>query len=493
MVQYYTREVTIMPIEKLIEAPLVVVTNREPYIDERSDHGIRTVQKAGGVVSALDPLLQEIGGHWIAWGSGSADVEVSPGGKRQVPPENPRYTLHRIILNQEEIQGYYAKYSNQGLWPLSHMLIERAQFSRRAWQIYRSVNQKFAKRTSSVSPEGAWIFSHDYQLALLPSFVRKSRPDVAIAHFWHIPWPPSAIFHLCPQHQEILRGLLGADVLGFQSDVDVDNFINTAERTLKVSVNRDNLTINWQGRIVHVKSFPISVDFEAIQEIVQNPRISRWVRGIRRHIERHDQILGISVDRADYTKGLLPRLEAIKEFYTLYPQYRERVTYIQVVVPSRTEVAEYRRLYERIAKKTQEINKQFQKPRWIPIITLRHSIDRPRLMGLFRAADFAVVSSLVDGMNLVSKEFVAAQVDKRGVLLLSETTGAAHELENEAFPINPLDPEGFANTLHEALSTSADERALRITRMREHLQKHTIYDWMADIFATLKAAAQSYV
>ncbi len=482
-----------MSVKQLIEAPLVVVTNREPYIDESSDHGTQTVQRAGGVVSALDPLMQEIGGQWIAWGSGSADIETSPGGKRQVPPENPRYTLHRIILNQEEVQGYYAKYSNQGLWPLSHMLIERAQFSRRAWQIYRNVNQKFARRASSVSPQGAWIFSHDYQLSLLPAFVRKSRPDVAIAHFWHIPWPPHTIFRLCPQHAEILRGLLGADVLGFQSDMDVDNFINTVERTLKVSVDRDNKTIAWQDRVVHVKSFPISVDFHAIEELVQNPRISSWVRGIRRHVERRDQILGISVDRADYTKGLLPRLDAIKEFYALYPQYREKVTYVQVVVPSRTEVAEYRVLYDRIAKKIQEVNKQFQSATWIPLITLRHSIDRPRLMGLFRAADFAVVSSLVDGMNLVSKEFVAAQVDKRGVLLLSETAGAAHELENEAFPINPLDPEGFANTLHEALSISADERSLRIARMREHLQNHTIYEWMADIFVTLKAAAQSYV
>ncbi|WP_053958697.1 alpha,alpha-trehalose-phosphate synthase (UDP-forming) [Sulfobacillus thermosulfidooxidans] len=482
-----------MAIKQLIEAPLVVVTNREPYVDERSNNGIRTIQKAGGVVSALDPLLQDIGGHWIAWGSGSADIEVSPGGKRQVPPEHPRYTLHRIMLNQEEIQGYYAKYSNQGLWPLSHMLIERAQFSRRAWQIYRNVNQKFAKRVSAVSPEGAWVFSHDYQLSLLPAFVRKSRPDVAIAHFWHIPWPPLTIFRLCPQHQEILRGLLGADVLGFQSELDVDNFLNAVERTLKVPVDRDSGMITWQDRHVHVKSFPISVDFAAIQQLVETPRIRRWVRGIRRHIEHRDQILGISVDRADYTKGLLPRLDAIKEFYSLYPQYRERVTYLQVVVPSRTEVAEYRRFYDRVAKKTQEVNQLFATSSWTPIITLPHSIDRPRLMGLFRAADFAVVSSLVDGMNLVAKEFVAAQVDKRGVLLLSETTGAANELENEAFPINPLDPEGFANTLHEALSISADERAARISTMRAHLMKHTIYDWMEDIFLTLKMAAQSYV
>ncbi len=482
-----------MAIKQLIEAPLVVVTNREPYIDEHFAGGLHTIQTAGGVVSALDPLLQEIGGNWVAWGSGDADIETSPGGQRQVPPEHPRYTLNRITLSPEEVKGYYAKYSNQGLWPLSHMLIERAQFSRRAWQIYRSVNQKFAKRVNAVSPQGAWVFSHDYQLSLLPAFVRKSRPDVSIAHFWHIPWPPLPIFRLCPQHQEILRGLLGADVLGFQSEQDVEYFLNAVERTLKTQVDREAGQVVWQGRIVHVKPFPISVDVQAIEDMVETPRIRRWVRGIRRHVESHDQILGISVDRADYTKGLLPRLEAIKEFYTLYPQYRERVTYLQIVVPSRTEVPEYRRFYERVEKKTQEVNRLFAKNGWNPVITLPHSLDRPRLMGLFRAADFAVVSSLVDGMNLVAKEFVAAQVDKRGVLLLSETTGAANELEHESFPINPLDPEGFANTLHEALSISADERADRITAMRHHLEEHTIYDWMENIFLTLKMAAQSYV
>ncbi len=482
-----------MAVKQLIEAPLVVVTNREPYVDEHSESGIRTIQKAGGVVSALDPLLQETGGQWIAWGSGSADIEVSPGGKREVPPEHPCYTLHRIVLNPEEVQGYYAKYSNQGLWPLSHMLIERAQFSRRAWQVYRNVNQKFAKRVNSVSPEGAWIFSHDYQLSLLPALVRKSRPDVAIVHFWHIPWPPLTIFRLCPQHQEILRGLLGADVLGFQSQLDVDNFLNAIERMLKLPVDHNTGIITVGDRKVRVKAFPISIDFEAIQKLLNMPRIQRWVRGIRRHIDYRNQILGISVDRADYTKGLLARLDAIKEFYSLYPQYLKRVTYVQVVVPSRTEVAEYRRFYERVSQKTQELNQLFGTSSWSPIITLPHSIDRPRLMGLFRAADFAVVSSLVDGMNLVAKEFVAAQIDKQGVLLLSETTGAANELENEAFPINPLDPEGFANTLHAALTVSVEERAARIAAMRMHLKQNTIYDWMEDIFLTLKMAAQSYV
>ncbi len=482
-----------MAINQLIAAPLVVVTNREPYIDEHSGSGIRTIQTAGGVVSALDPLLQDIGGHWVAWGSGDADIETAVNGQRQVPPDNPRYTLNRIMLNADEVQGFYAKYSNQGLWPLSHMLIERAQFSRRAWQTYRSVNQKFAKRVSKVSPEGAWVFSHDYQLSLLPSFVRKVRPDVTIAHFWHIPWPPLPIFRLCPQHQEILRGLLGADVLGFQSEQDVEYFFNAVERALKAPVDRSAGAVEWQGRRVQVKAFPISVDVEAIEQLVESARVRQWVRGIRRHVERKDQILGISVDRADYTKGLLPRLDAIKEFYTLYPQYRERVTYLQIVVPSRMEVAEYRRFYERVEKKTKEVNALFERHGWNPLITLPHSMDRPRLMGLFRAADFAVVSSLVDGMNLVAKEFVASQVDKRGVLLLSETTGAANEFEHEAFSINPLDPEGFAHTLHEALSISADERAERISVMRQHLEDHTIYDWMADIFLSLKVASNSYV
>lgn len=481
---------TVKP-QGLVTRPLVVVTNREPYVDEKTRQGVRTIQKAGGVVSALDPLLQTLGGDWVAWGSGSGDRQNAPKGIRTVPPKNPGYRLHRVFLTADEVQGYYARYSNQGLWPLSHMLIERAQFSRRAWTVYRSVNQKFARLTAERSPRDSWIFSHDYQLALLPGFLRSLRPDVAIAHFWHIPWPPFMVYRMCPQYQQILAGLLGADVLGFQTPYDVDNFMTAVERTFKVPIDRDQGLVTWQGHTVKVRAFPISVDIEDIERLVKTPRVARWNRGIRRRLLSQGQMLGVSVDRADYTKGILPRLEAIEEFFVRYPHRQGEVTFLQVVVPTRSEVRAYRELYQEVEEATRRINRKFARAHWSPLITVRRSVDRDRLMGLFRSADFALVSSLFDGMNLVAKEFVSSQVDGLGILLLSESAGASAELDS-AISVNPLDPEGFAHALEGALEMSQEERRQRMEAMREQVHQHTIYDWLTAILETLKDVTESY-
>lgn len=476
-----------------IERPLVVVTNREPYVDERTRGGIRQVQKAGGVVSALDPLLKELGGDWFAWGSGSADRQTAPNGVRPVPLTNPQYRLHRIYLSDEEVQGYYTRYANQGLWPLSHMLIERVRFSRRAFSIYRAVNLRFARRVARDSRAGSLIFSHDYQLALVPSLVRQLRPDVAIAHFWHIPWPVYTVLRLCPQYQEILRGLMGADVLGFQTTDDVEAFLTSVERSFRhVVVDRINHRVQWQGRTIEVHAFPVSVDIEDIEKIVTSPRIERWSHGIRRHLLRGSQQLGVSVERADYTKGIIPRLEALREFFMRYPENREHVVFLQVIVPTRSEVAEYRALFREVEEETRALNEEFGTAHWTPVFTVRRPMDHARLMGLFRAADFALVSSLFDGMNLVAKEFVSAQVDRRGVLLLSETAGAAHELAH-ALTINPWDPEGFASTLNQALSLAADDRYERLQAMQQHLHANTLFDWTRDILTTLQRSVDTYV
>lgn len=482
-----------MDLHDIVEAPLVVVTNREPYVDEKTSKGIRTVQKVGGLVSALDPILQRVGGDWIAWGSGSADKLTAPDGQRMVPPKNPRYRLNRVFLSKDEIEGYYEEYANQGLWPLSHMLIERAQFSEHSWAMYQFVNGKFARAAAENSPDNAWVFSHDYHLALFPTLLRKLRSDVAIAHFWHIPWPPLTIFKLCPQYQEILRGMLGADILGFQTAEDVDNFLSAVVRTVKSAViDWKEGTIHWHNRVIRVQSFPISVDIEAIEKIVLSPRIHRWQNGLRRRLARYNRVLGISVDRADYTKGIIPRLKAIKEFFERYPEHLGQVTFLQIVVPTRSEVEEYRALYADVVQKSKEINDQFETSDWTPVITVRRPIDRPRLMGLFRAADFALVNSLFDGMNLVAKEFVSSQVDSHGILLLSESAGASEELKH-SFPINPLNREGFAKTLHEALSISDAERIERMTLMRKYLYQNTIYDWIKAILISLEEVSQPYV
>lgn len=477
-----------------VSRPLVIVTNREPYVDEKTKNGIRVVQKAGGVVSALEPMLRETGGDWVAWGSGSADRLTAPGGVRPVPPKDPRYRLHRIYLSKDEISGFYNRFSNQGLWPLCHMLIERVQFSRQAFSVYRAVNAKFARKVARESQPQSLVFSHDYQLALVPSLLRQLRPDVAIAHFWHIPWPAFTVYRLCPQYQEILRGLMGADVLGFQTEDDVDAFLTAVSRTFRhVRVNRGEHRIEWQGRTIEVRAFPISVDIEAIEELVQTPRIERLSEGIRRHLAKTGWTLGVSVDRADYTKGIIPRLEALEEFFTRYPHRRGQVNFLQVVVPTRSEVQAYRTLYRQVEETTRRINEKFGQDGWVPVTTIRRALDRPRVMALFRAADFAIISSLFDGMNLVAKEYVSAQVGKKGLLLLSESTGAAQELES-AIHINPWDPEGCAATLEGALSLSPEERQGRMEAMRRQIHQHTLYDWVRAILTTLESVTtESYV
>ncbi|CAB1129067.1 Trehalose-6-phosphate synthase [Candidatus Hydrogenisulfobacillus filiaventi] len=469
--------------------PLVVVTNREPYIDERVGQGIRTVQSAGGVVAALDPLLQEHGGYWVAWGSGSADFQAAPDGRRQVPPRNPRYTLCRVALSPEEVEGYYASYSNQGLWPLSHLLIERAHFSREAYGFYAAVNRKFAQAAARVAPRRAWVFSHDYQLALFPAALKRARPDLTIAHFWHIPWAPFTVFRLCPHYRALLEGLLGADVLGFQTGGDVFHFLNAVQRTFpEAVVDRELGVVTWNRHTTRVSAFPVSVDYAAIRELALSRRVSRMARGLRRQLAHADLQLVVAVDRADYTKGILHRLEALADFLERYPAWHRRFVLLQVVVPTRTEVDEYRDLFTEVLRRTRALNEEWGRDGWQPVVTIRRSLDRARLTALFRAADVALVSSLFDGMNLVAKEFVAAQVDRRGVLLVSESAGASEEL-TDAFPVNPLDPEGMAATLDEALRLPPAERAARLGRMQAYLSRHNVYTWLQDILDALEEAS----
>lgn len=464
---------------------VVVVTCREPYVDEHTGTGIRTIQKAGGVVSALDPVLSQEGGQWIAWGSGDADFDDPEQGMRMVPPEAPAYELHRIRLSEEQVDGFYANYSNQGLWPLAHMLIERTHFSRRAWQVYREVNQKFAQTAARTAPQGARIFSHDYQLSLFPDNLRRLRTDLSITHFWHIPWPPLTIFRMCPQYQQILMGLLGADIVGFQTDSDAVNFLEAVEKAFHFPVDLHERTVRVDNRTVRVRIFPISVDYEGIRELVQTRRVARWAMGVRHRFDRLGQRLAICVDRADYTKGIQHRLQGMDAFFERYPQYRGTVTFLQVMAPTRTEVEEYRVLFDQLRDECAAFNHKWGKNGWQPLISVFHNVDRPRLMGLLRVADVALVSSLFDGMNLVAKEYIAAQIEKNGALVLSEATGAAEELAENAFLINPLDPEGIADTLALAFSTPLPERTRRMTALQDEIAAHDLRHWTESILAEM--------
>ncbi|MCL8206609.1 MAG: trehalose-6-phosphate synthase [Actinomycetia bacterium] len=466
--------------------PLVVVTNREPYEDVLTATGWQTIQRAGGVTAALDPVMQATGGEWIAWGSGSADRLAAPDGVRRVPPTRPRYRLHRVDLSAREVAGYYAGYANQGLWPLSHLLVERARFRQADWEQYRRVNRRFAETVAERAPVGARVFTHDYHLTLVPELVRRLRPDVALAHFWHIPWAPWRVFRLCPQRDIILRGLLGADVLGFQTPADREAFVTAAEQAVGAVADGEGW-VRWEGRRIRVGVFPVTVDARAIAAEVSDPRLAAWIRGVRRRLAPGGRRLVVSVDRADYTKGILARLAGVEAFFAHHPEHRGQVTFVQVVVPTRLDVPEYRELFDRILAESDRINARFASGRWQPLVTVRRAVDRRRVLGLLAAADIGLVTSLYDGMNLVAKEFVASHVDEDGVLLVSQSAGAADELD-EALRVNPLDPDGMALAIGAALAMPAAERRRRMRRMRAYLMRYGSIEWLHAILEALDEA-----
>ncbi len=463
------------------EERLVVVSNREPY-EHRwgEDVGeIRVKRPAGGLTSALDPLLQAVGGVWIAWGSGDADAAVVDEADRvQVPPEDPNYTLRRLWLDQHDVNRYYLGFSNQFLWPLCHFRPALTRVRARYWERYRRVNRRFAEAVLDEARDGsAVVWFQDYHLALAPALVRARRPDLGLAHFWHIPWPPLEIFEVTPQGRDLIAGLLANDLMGFQLTSHRTHFLRCAEELLDVDVDWSAGTATVGGHTCHVRNFPISIDVDAFsaEAVAEEEAMVR----LRERYCPPDGQLGIGVDRMDYSKGLPEKLKALDFLWERYPEYRGRFTFVQVGVPSRTDIEAYDELTQKVEGLVREINGRYGTSDWQPVHLIKQSLPAERLAALYRAADVCVVASLRDGMNLVAKEFVASQIDRRGVLLLSKFAGASEELK-DAFEVNPYDPEDFSRLLRDALALPAEERAARLERMQRSLR--TIYDWMAGIF-----------
>jgi trehalose 6-phosphate synthase/phosphatase len=462
---------------------LVVVSNREPY-EHRwgEDVGeIRVKRPAGGLTSALDPLLQAVGGVWIAWGSGDADAAVVDEEDRvRVPPGDEAYTLRRVWLDQYDVNRYYLGFANQFLWPLCHLRPALTRVRSRYWERYRRVNRRFADAVlDETRGRDSVVWFQDYHLALAPALVRARRPDLGLAHFWHIPWPPLEIFEVSPQAEDLIAGLLANDLLGFQLPSHRTHFLRCAEVLLGADVDPEQSTASLDGHVCHVRSFPISIDIETFAADATAAGAEASVQRLRDRYCPPDGQLALGVDRMDYSKGLPEKLKAFDFLWERYPEYRERVTLVQVGVPSRTDIEAYDELTQKVERLVWEINDRYGTGEWQPVHLIKQSLPADRLAVLYRAADVCVVASLRDGMNLVAKEFVASQVDGRGVLLLSRFAGAAAELHH-AIQVNPYDPEDFGRRLRDALSMPKEERARRIGEMRRELG--SIYDWMADIF-----------
>jgi alpha,alpha-trehalose-phosphate synthase [UDP-forming]/trehalose-phosphatase len=461
---------------------LVVVSNREPYVHRRGLAGIEVENPPGGLVAALDPVLQAAGGTWIAWGSGDADFDVTDAeGRVRVPPGAESYTLRRVRLTKDAVERFYHGYANQSLWPLFHLAVDKARFAARYWSAYQNVNRRFAAAARDAVSGDSVVWIQDYHLAMCPGYLREALPDAFLMQFWHIPWPSWDVFRICPQSAELVEGLLANDLLAFHLPRHVENFMDCAQQELGADIDRLEGIVEYAGRRTQVQAMPISIDVGMWERLAGSQDCERWVRRLRRRYGLRDRLVGVGVDRLDYTKGIPERLRAIDVLFQRYPDLRGRFVFIQKSARSRTRIRAYRDLQQHVESAIQRINAAYGTETWRPIVHMPQSLSPAGMAALYRMADICVVSSLQDGMNLVAKEYVAAQVDGHGVLVLSELAGASDE-SPWAVSINPFDIDGTAEALLHALRMPAADRQERMEQMRGHLRQHDIYHWVEHHF-----------
>jgi trehalose 6-phosphate synthase len=472
------------------DCKFILVSNREPYEHVCGVDGNPEVkQPAGGLVSALDPTMRRTRGTWVAWGSGTADRDVADTlGRVSVPAGEESYTLRRVWLDDADVQGYYHGFANRALWPLCHMLIQHFEYRTEYWDRYRDVNLRFAHAVADEAERTngrAMVWIQDYHFALVPSLLRSMRPSLFIHQFWHIPFPPPDILQLLPArtNEAVLRGILGNDLIEFQIERYAVNFIDCIDRFVpEARIDRDNQIVHFRDRAIHVGAFPISIDVTRFEGMAASDESRTLATTLRRRHARGNRQLGVCVDRIDYTKGILERIRALDTLWTESAELRQRFTFIFVCTPSRSEVPAYNILERDVLDAVTSINAKFGCAHWTPIVLISENVDADLLAAVYRAGDMCIVSSLQDGMNLVAKEFVACQLDERGVLLLSRFAGSAEEIEG-AMLINPFNIDGFVAAIRSALSMSPDERRRRMRRMRRQLHNSTIFDWLESILA----------
>jgi trehalose 6-phosphate synthase len=464
--------------EQLAGDQVLIVSNRQPYVHNRRNQKIVGQVPASGLVSALEPVMRACSGVWIAHGNGSADRDVVDQRSHVgVPPEHPAYEIRRVWMTAEEEAGYYYGLANEGLWPLCHIAHVRPTFRSSDWNHYVAINERFAHAVfEEATTDNPVVLVQDYHFALLPKMIRDKLPNATIITFWHIPWPNAESFGICPWRQEILAGLLGSSILGFQTRNHCNNFIDSVDRVLEARIDRNSSTVSYGGKLTAVNPYPISTEWPL-----------RWIQGQRPVLECRtrvrelyglppDRLVGIGVERLDYTKGILERFLAVERLLELQPEWIGKFTFIQIAAPSRSIIEQYQHLTSQVLALVEKINKRFGRDGYVPICLKIQHYEPPQVYECYRGADVCVVSSLHDGMNLVAKEFIGARDDEQGVLILSQFTGAAREL-TEALVINPYDIDQFAAALHVALTMPKVEQRARMQSMRGLIQEFNVYRW----------------
>ncbi len=461
---------------------LFVVSNREPYRHVWQDKKVKVTVPASGLVTAIEPILRACHGTWVAHGSGNADVEtVDTHDRLQVPPDDPLYTLRRVWLSEQEEDGYYNGFSNEGLWPLCHIAHTRPTFRTSDWEYYNKVNQKFADAVAEeiAGEEHPVVLIQDYHFTLLPRLLKDRLPNARVAIFWHIPWPNAESFSICPWQRELLDGLLGADLIGFHTQAHCNNFLNTVHNVLEAKVDWEHFSIERNQHRSSILPFPISVEIVDDRSLDHTGMTAEEERSaLLQELGLEATYLGVGVDRVDYTKGILERFQAVESFLERYPKYQGKFTFIQIGAPTRSRIKRYADFQAEVKSEAERVNNRFKRGKWKAIVFLNREHAHEEVQRYYRAAHLCMVTSLHDGMNLVSKEYVAARQDERGVLILSRFTGAAREL-HDALIVNPYDIESTAEAIAQALEMNVSEMVDRMRRMRRSVRERNIY-WWAD-------------
>lgn len=487
-------------LDRLLEtatADFVVASNRQPYRhDYGADGDIDVTRPAGGLTAGLDEVMQRVEGTWIAWGDGEADRAVVDGEDTvTVPPDSEVYDLQRLWFSEEVIEDYYYRISNQLLWPLCHAALATVEASGDAWSQYREVNDEFAAAIADRADSDGIVWLQDYHLALTPRQVReRASTDPFLAHSWHIPWPAWDTFRAAPHRREIVRGLLGNDLLTFHVPRYCANFLETAESALdETLVDYAAGQVTYRDRTTTVRPFPMGVPADRIRAEATGMEAAGFREAFKRtHGIDADTTIAIGVDRLDYSKGIPERLAALDTLFELYPQWRGDVTYVQVGTETRSWIPAYARYQKRVERAVDDVNDHHATADWRPVVYTTDMISNEGLAGLYRAADLALVSPIRDGMNLVCQEYIAAQADDdTGVLLLSDQAGAHDVLGEWVVSIRPYDTTGFADAIDEALTMPTAERERRFDALESTVLDNDIEQWVRDVLATVTTLTEA--
>ncbi len=460
--------------KKKKKGKLILVSNREPYSHYFSKGKIFLKSTGGSLVSVLDPLMLKRGNTWIAWGSGSADFKVTdPKHRVKIGKDKNFYWLRRIKLSKKEVNNYYVGFSNRVIWPLVHLMVDKIQFNEEYWETYKEINERFANITVEQFKRSDFVWVQDYHLMLAPQLIRKKRKKAKIAFFFHLPWPPWEIFRILPWKREILKGILGADLIGFHIPLYAKNFLDCVEKEFGLKSKKGAL--KFEGRKILCRNFPLGIDFEKFQKTSESKKPVEIEKEIRKSLNAEFMLLGI--DRIDYSKGIPNKLRAFNAFLKKHPSFQKKVVLVQLLTPSRAKTAEYKKLEKEIDVLAGEINGEYQKLFWVPIRCLDRFVQKERLVGYYKAADVALVTPLIDGMNLVAKEFIAANSKNNSALVLSSFAGASEELK-EAIKVNPFNQNEMVEAIRKSLTIKPVTKRKKFKLLKKRVEKNDVSLWL---------------